>query len=409
MSNTFDDTEWGVQGFGEEADSGIGFDEPDGDGFEGINIDTATGEVGENPLQPAPEKNLNANAPSHEEPKEPVSSLNQKGFEKNTSEPETPMRNDLHKMVSTFDDLYSGIMHISQLAYAVINEFEKAGERASTMNVDTKEIALHYDKAKTELQRAIQQTYSYFDMNKTIVQDLSEQKRKLQYETEKAVGALKAAQDEHASVYKEQLDELNRKIGQISASVNVKGISKDLEKNIKKEIEESGLGQFNLLIKQANEAAALLNKKATLLLGDTNSDRLGVIDKITAHVTKLEGAMQKTKSTFKMHWLIIGAIVGLAGGVGVGYATATNAHQFNMAATMGAQIQTIDESYRERLNSLNEKLLAYQEIEKRGGLKNNSSYGFGYYTDTKTPYFYFPKSLEVYTSPNGGQVIVELP
>jgi len=370
------------------------------DGFADIPLEAALGEIGESPAKQSSVKE------SKKQESPPPPRLESTIEKKVAHDIKPPAKNDMEVMVRTFQDVATGMVELAQVGHVVCSEMKKAQEEASKYTSDAAEMAEYYNKARSDLQKTITETYQFFELGKTIISDFANQKKNIAAMFTEATAKFDATQNAHELEVKKYLIQLETKLKHISDSVEVKQVSQEIRESIQETIKMHGLADFNALVQKIEGAIGLLNHKATHLLGDPNANKLGVVDRFSRHADKLSKAIEQTSSHIKYRFLLFGGVMGIIAGLGIGYAAAIDLHKKNLSAEIGSHVHRIDEEYRSRFNELNEKLLAYREIERRGMLRDGVV-GFGFYADTKTPYFYFPKTFPA-TVVNGDKVIVEI-
>jgi hypothetical protein len=402
----------------EETEEGIGFEELES--LNDIDIPNATSEVGEiseaehdfttsdNTDGDNAKVELNEETPKAptNNPKPTNQNVLQEMMRNSDLGNNMPKHNELLQFLNGFEKIQQGIFKISELAYTIVNELETANKEASTITIDVSEVLKKYDAVSTQLHGVITETQKYFELNKTIVHNLAEQKRGLNEASKQAAERLSQSQKDYIDIMNRNVEIIISKIETIAKDIDLSEIKTNLQQEISKEIKTAGLSDFKTLTEQVSSALEELKKQSDYLLGNEKKDIIGAIEGFGNMTDKISKNTEKIKKSIKYSFLLTGTIFGLFVGVASGVIYSASTYEERFSQELGIELRKLNDIYSQKLQEKEEALTAFKSFKRRYGL-NGEKMGFGFFNDTKTPFFYYNTNMQSYKVKDN--IIVEIP
>lgn len=318
-----------------------------------------------------------------------------------------PQHNQLLKFINEFSKISEGFYSLSELAQTVINELDKANKKASESSGQVTDILQKYDTVSMHIHGVINETQKYFELNKTIVHNLADQKRAISNTTKEAVDKLKQVQQDHIDIMQRNIEYISQKLDSLAKDIDLTEVQKSIHQQITTEIKKAGLGDFGHLLESVKQANEELAAQTEHLLGNEKDKKIGTLERFGNLSEKFATGIKEFRQAIKYSFLFAGAVGGVVVGIAIGYFYSTINYENRFTQEMGKEIRNLQEVYQNKLQSKEEELVAFKSFKRKYGLDENSSIGFGYFNDTKTPFFYYPETTQTYKVKKN--IIVELP
>lgn len=233
-----------------------------------------------------------------------------------------PRENEAMRMIQLFNSVYDTTTELASTMNVVIGEARKVTALSKKSGSDVEKIVENYEAAVLKINKQLNMTQKYFEVNKNIAKDLSFMKEELREEFKELNTTLLAAQREYVESISSSVAALSLKLGDFSKNIDLRGFEKVVKTEIEKVIKTSSIDRVQVAFDSIDKSFFLLEESVTKLAGV--DDKKGLIEEFVEEVFTLEQKVDKMRNKSIFLSLVLSFLIGavLSGGLVFGWVNA---------------------------------------------------------------------------------------
>lgn len=312
-----------------------------------------------------------------------------------------PTENAGKQMTDTFEKIYTCNMELATLAnksIASVNELLALGTKK---NEDIKITMGDYESVVAKLKNAVAETHKLTKVSEKIILQVANIESNFVTNYDAVTKGVVKAQKDQEKALSDAAKQIKKDINNLAKNVNVSPVVKVLEKEIGLAIKDSSIKSITKSIESFDKVYHDLEDISSKLNGSNidskDNKRVGLLEEFSEVVDGLDTKLYKIRKNF--NWLGFGLCFCLGGTIfaSLTYMLLNNQYQENFSKNVIEQTSDIHKLYKDQIDTLENSNKAYRSFSKKYGL-DNKKYGFDYFEDSKEPYFYFPKKVEMFST-----------
>lgn len=302
-----------------------------------------------------------------------------------------PSENEALRMMKTFNSIYETSQELAATMNVVIANARMIISLSQKSGLDVEKIVENYNGAVLKINKQLSVAQKYFELNKKIAEELSFMKDELREEFKDLNSTIEIAQKEYIEGISSSIKNLSLKLSDFSQSMDFSAFEKVVKQEIEKVIKSSSIDRVQAAFDSVDKSFFLLEESVIRLVGADK--KKGLLEEFREEVYLLEGKIKKIKLHSNISGISAAFLVGAClSGAAVWFQLSVSFDK-RLSLSLAEHTVNVNEAWVKKNEVLGSAHKGYDAFVKRFGI--NDKNGFGYFDDTKKPYFYYDAAKKV--------------